>query len=102
MKIALLGGGGFRTPQISAALLAAAPRLEVDELALYDVTGPGAAPGPTPHGLSRDDAVAVEGYRDSVARRTPKPTRTVPVIASSSRLMSGCRNTRPAVLAISA
>ena len=37
MKIALLGGGGFRVPIVYGALLARAGRLGLDELALYDV-----------------------------------------------------------------
>ncbi len=37
MKIALLGGGGFRVPMIYGALLARAARLELEEVALYDV-----------------------------------------------------------------
>lgn len=37
MKIALLGGGGFRVPMVYGALLARAEALGLDELALYDV-----------------------------------------------------------------
>jgi len=37
VKIALLGGGGFRVPMIYGALLARAARLELEEVALYDV-----------------------------------------------------------------
>jgi 6-phospho-beta-glucosidase len=38
MKIALLGGGGFRVPMVYGALLKRARRLGLDELALYDVS----------------------------------------------------------------
>jgi len=37
MKIALLGGGGFRVPMVYAALLAHADRLALDAVSLYDV-----------------------------------------------------------------
>src|SRR5262249_12748264 len=37
MKIALLGGGGFRTPHTLRALLEAAPRLKVTEVVLHDL-----------------------------------------------------------------
>ncbi|HET7030223.1 MAG TPA: hypothetical protein VFI34_06910 [Candidatus Limnocylindrales bacterium] len=37
MKLALLGGGGFRTPAIYRALAEGATRTRYDELALYDV-----------------------------------------------------------------
>ena len=37
MKLALLGGGGFRTPAIYRALAEGATRTHYDELALYDV-----------------------------------------------------------------
>src|SRR5207253_3414933 len=36
VKIALLGGGGFRTPLTYSALLAIAPRVPISELVLYD------------------------------------------------------------------
>ena len=38
MKIALLGGGGFRVPMVYGALLARARRLRLDEITLYDVS----------------------------------------------------------------
>jgi 6-phospho-beta-glucosidase len=38
VKIALLGGGGFRVPMVYSALLARAERLGLAELALYDVS----------------------------------------------------------------
>ena len=38
MKIALLGGGGFRVPMVYGAMLAAADRLGLEEVALYDVS----------------------------------------------------------------
>jgi 6-phospho-beta-glucosidase len=38
MKIALLGGGGFRVPMVYGALLKRAGRLGLDEVALYDVS----------------------------------------------------------------
>ena len=37
MKVAVLGGGGFRAPTIHAGLLSRAQRLPVAELWLYDV-----------------------------------------------------------------
>ncbi|MBO0706703.1 MAG: 6-phospho-beta-glucosidase, partial [Candidatus Dormibacteraeota bacterium] len=37
MKIAVLGGGGFRVPMVYAGLLGRADRLSVDEFALWDV-----------------------------------------------------------------
>jgi 6-phospho-beta-glucosidase len=37
VKLALLGGGGFRTPLVYRALLGAAGRLGVDEVVLHDV-----------------------------------------------------------------
>jgi 6-phospho-beta-glucosidase len=37
MKIAILGGGGFRVPMVYGALLARAKRLGLDEVTLYDV-----------------------------------------------------------------
>jgi 6-phospho-beta-glucosidase len=37
MKIAILGGGGFRVPMVYGALLARAGRLGVDDVSLYDV-----------------------------------------------------------------
>jgi 6-phospho-beta-glucosidase len=38
VKIALLGGGGFRVPMVYGALLARARRLRLEEIALYDVS----------------------------------------------------------------
>lgn len=38
MKIALLGGGGFRVPMVYGALLTRARRLGLDEITLYDVS----------------------------------------------------------------
>jgi 6-phospho-beta-glucosidase len=38
MKLALLGGGGFRVPMVYGALLGRAARLGLEELALYDVS----------------------------------------------------------------
>jgi 6-phospho-beta-glucosidase len=40
MKIALLGGGGFRVPMVYEALLARAGGLGLDEVTLYDVSEP--------------------------------------------------------------
>jgi 6-phospho-beta-glucosidase len=37
MKIAILGGGGFRVPMVYGALLTRAKRLGLEEVALYDV-----------------------------------------------------------------
>ena len=37
MKIAVLGGGGFRVPMVYAALLARSDRLTLDAVSLYDV-----------------------------------------------------------------
>ncbi|ROR73942.1 6-phospho-beta-glucosidase [Bogoriella caseilytica] len=37
MRLTILGGGGFRVPQVHQALLAARERIDVDELVLYDV-----------------------------------------------------------------
>jgi 6-phospho-beta-glucosidase len=37
MRIALIGGGGFRVPMVYAALLRSSERLEFDELVLHDV-----------------------------------------------------------------
>jgi 6-phospho-beta-glucosidase len=37
MKIALLGGGGFRVPMVYGALLARAERLGLEQVSLYDV-----------------------------------------------------------------
>ncbi|HZO97602.1 MAG TPA: hypothetical protein VFB42_09555 [Gaiellaceae bacterium] len=37
MKVALLGGGGFRVPMVYGALLERAGRLALDEVALFDV-----------------------------------------------------------------
>ena len=37
MKLALLGGGGFRTPLVYGALLAAQERLGLEEVWLHDV-----------------------------------------------------------------
>ncbi len=37
MKIAVLGGGGFRVPMVYGAMLARAERLGLDHVALYDV-----------------------------------------------------------------
>lgn len=37
MKIAVLGGGGFRVPMVFGALLGARDRLGIDEVALYDL-----------------------------------------------------------------
>ncbi|MDQ2934042.1 MAG: 6-phospho-beta-glucosidase [Chloroflexota bacterium] len=37
MKIAVLGGGGFRVPRVYGALLARSDRLTFDEVTLYDV-----------------------------------------------------------------
>src|SRR5262249_45051982 len=37
MKVAVLGGGGFRVPMVYGALLARADRLHIDEVGLYDV-----------------------------------------------------------------
>ena len=39
VKIAVLGGGGFRVPMVYAGLLGRADRIRVDELALWDVSG---------------------------------------------------------------
>jgi 6-phospho-beta-glucosidase len=38
MKIALLGGGGFRVPMVYGALVTRARRLGLDEITLYDVS----------------------------------------------------------------
>jgi 6-phospho-beta-glucosidase len=38
MKLALLGGGGFRVPMVYGALLTRAGRLGLDEITLYDVS----------------------------------------------------------------
>jgi 6-phospho-beta-glucosidase len=38
MKIALLGGGGFRVPMVYEAMLAAAEKLGLEEVSLYDVS----------------------------------------------------------------
>jgi 6-phospho-beta-glucosidase len=40
VKIALLGGGGFRVPMVYGALLARADALGLEEVALYDVSAP--------------------------------------------------------------
>jgi 6-phospho-beta-glucosidase len=40
VKIALIGGGGFRTPIVAEALAGVASDVDVDELALYDVDAP--------------------------------------------------------------
>src|SRR5262245_28296163 len=37
MKIAILGGGGFRVPMVYGALLARGDRLGVEEVSLYDI-----------------------------------------------------------------
>ena len=37
VKIALIGGGGFRTPMVAEALAGVASDVDVDELALYDL-----------------------------------------------------------------
>ena len=37
VKIAVLGGGGFRVPMVYGALLARGEQLGVDEVSLYDV-----------------------------------------------------------------
>jgi 6-phospho-beta-glucosidase len=39
MKIAVLGGGGFRVPMVYGALLERGARLGLDEVSLYDVDG---------------------------------------------------------------
>ncbi len=55
MKVALLGGGGFRVPMVYGALLARAERLAIDEVALYDVDGERLARiAPVLDGLARE------------------------------------------------
>jgi 6-phospho-beta-glucosidase len=55
MKIALLGGGGFRVPMVYGALLARARRLGLEHLALYDVSAPRLERiGPVLEGLRRE------------------------------------------------
>ena len=39
MKLAVLGGGGFRTPYVYRALLRSGTRLGLEELVLHDVSG---------------------------------------------------------------
>jgi 6-phospho-beta-glucosidase len=55
MKVALLGGGGFRVPLVYGALLARARALGIDEVALYDVSEPRLARiAPVLEGLERE------------------------------------------------
>ena len=55
MKLALLGGGGFRVPMVYGALLERAGRLGLDEITLYDVSETRLARiGPVLEGLERE------------------------------------------------
>ena len=55
MKIAVLGGGGFRVPMVYGALLERSGRLGVEEVALFDVDGPRLARiAPVLAGLERE------------------------------------------------
>jgi 6-phospho-beta-glucosidase len=55
MKIALLGGGGFRVPMVYGALLTRAGRLGLDEITLYDVSETRLGRiGPVLEGLERE------------------------------------------------
>jgi 6-phospho-beta-glucosidase len=55
MKIALLGGGGFRVPMVYEALLAKAASLGLEEVALYDLSGDRMARiAPVLQGLERE------------------------------------------------
>jgi 6-phospho-beta-glucosidase len=37
MKVAVVGGGGFRTPTLHACIVRVAPRIEIEEIVLHDV-----------------------------------------------------------------
>jgi 6-phospho-beta-glucosidase len=65
MKIALLGGGGFRVPMVYGALLARAEALGLDELALYDVDE---------SRLARIAPVLAGLEREQGSRLDPRPT----------------------------
>jgi len=55
MKIAVLGGGGFRVPMVYGALLARAERLGIEQVALYDLEeGRLAQIAPVLEGLERE------------------------------------------------
>lgn len=65
MKIALLGGGGFRVPMVYGALLARAEALGLDALALYDVDE---------SRLARIAPVLAGLEREQGSRLDPRPT----------------------------
>ena len=55
MKIAVLGGGGFRVPMVYGALLARAERLGLEQVTLYDLDeGRLAQIAPVLEGLERE------------------------------------------------
>jgi 6-phospho-beta-glucosidase len=66
VKLALLGGGGFRTPAIYRALVEGATRTDYDEIALYDVDS------------SRLDRIAavLRGLDERIGRSIPFTTTT--------------------------
>ncbi|MEP6640227.1 MAG: 6-phospho-beta-glucosidase, partial [Chloroflexota bacterium] len=66
MKLALLGGGGFRTPVVYRAIACGQTRTQYDELVLYDVD---------PARLERIEAV-LQGIDEATGSRVPHRTTT--------------------------
>ena len=87
MKIAILGGGGFRVPMVYGALLARAERLGLDEVALYDVDEERLAQiAPVLEGLEqeRGERAAVPARPRGSTRRSRAPTSSSARSASAS------------------
>ncbi len=66
MKLALLGGGGFRTPVVYRAIACGQTRTPYDELVLYDVD---------PARLERIEAV-LQGIDEATGSHVPHRTTT--------------------------
>jgi 6-phospho-beta-glucosidase len=61
MKIAILGGGGFRVPLVYGALLARAERLGLEHISLYDVDSARLARiGPVLEGLEQEHGASLD------------------------------------------
>ena len=76
MKIAILGGGGFRVPMVYGALLARAERLGLEEVSLYDVDEERLAQiAPVLEGLEQERGEQLPFLRDAAARRGARGRR---------------------------
>ena len=85
MKIAILGGGGFRVPLVYGALLARAERLGLEHVSLYDVDASRLAQiAPVLEGLERERGSQLALHGDDATSTTPSTAPT----SSSARSAS--------------